>query len=286
MWRSALFVPATEPRLLEKAPQRGAEAIVLDLEASVVARRKQEARAALSAAVETLRGSGLDVLVRVNMGWYMPFLDIEAVVIEGVRAILVPNAREVAMLTALDGLIGELEAKRGLGAGSIALVPIIESAAGVELAPDLARAPRVVALAFGVEDFLADMQALPDETLLNHTAIRIISAARAGGCSPLVLPESLAVLDDMDRFEAAARRARAFGSEGSFAVHPRQVAVLNACFTPTEAELAQARRIVNASEAAERDGTGAFTLDGRMIDLPIVVRARHLLESARRYRQH
>ena len=282
MWRSALFIPATEPRFLAKAARRGAEAIVLDLEASVVTERKDEARAALPTAIETLKDSGLDVLVRVNTGWRMPFLDVEAAAIRGVRAILVPDVREPSILIAFNGLLTELEQDRGLPTGSIALVPIIESAAGVEAAPSIARARRVEALAFGVEDFLADIRGLPDPTLLDHTALRIVSAARAAGRIPLVFPESLAVLEDMARFEAAATRARTFGSEGGFAVHPRQVDVLNACFSPSQAEIAQAQRILDANAAAERDGTGAFTLDGRMIDRPIVLRARRLLDSAAR----
>ncbi|MCA0956432.1 CoA ester lyase [Mameliella alba] len=280
MWRSGLFVPATEPRFLEKAAKRGAQAIVLDLEASVVPDRKAEARAAIAPAVEFLQGSGLDILVRINMGWRTPFLDIEAVAIEGVTALLVPDVRDDTILRAIDGYLSELEAERGRTAPPIFVVPLIESAEGVENANLICAAPRVRAIALGVEDFVADMGALLDRDLLDHTARRLVSAARAHDMASLVVPESLANLSDMDRFEAAVLRARAYGSEGGFAVHPRQVEVLNRGFAPSQEEISMARRIVEAAAQAESEGVGAFQLDGRMIDLPIVVRAERLLNRA------
>ena len=280
MWCAALFIPATEPRFLEKAAGRGADAIVLDLEASVVASRKDEARGALASAVDFLQGKNVDVLVRINMGWRMPFLDTEAAALEGVTAFLVPDVRSPTILSAIDGHLAELEAERGRKAPPIALVPLIESAEGVENAVEICSAPRVCATALGIEDFLADLRALPDPALLDHFAMRVVSAARAAGVSPLGVPESLANLSDLERFADAVRRARNYGFEGGFAVHPRQVEALNTGFAPTEEEVAQARKIIEASEKSDADGVGAFQLDGRMIDLPIVLRAERLLDKA------
>ena len=281
MWRAALFIPATEPRFLEKAAERGADAIVLDLEASVLATRKAEAREALAPAVEFLQGKGMDILVRINMGWRKPFLDIEAAVLEGVSALLVPDVRNATILTAINGHLTELETERGRKAPPIAIVPLIESAAGVENAVEICAVPRVCATALGIEDFLADMGALPDSALLDHFALRVVSTARAAGVSPLGVPESLANLTDIERFADAVRRARGYGFEGGFAVHPRQVEALNVGFAPSEAEIAEARKIVEASERSDVEGIGAFQMDGRMIDLPIVLRAKRLLDRAK-----
>lgn len=280
MWTAALFIPATEPRFLEKAAERGADAIVLDLEASVVASRKAEAREAIAPAVDFLKDKGMDILVRINMGWRTPFLDIEAAALEGVKAFLVPDVRDATILKAIDGHLSELEAERGRRSEPIAIVPLIESAEGIENAVEICRAPRVCATALGIEDFLADMGALPSSQLLDHFAMRVVSAARAAGCSPLGVPESLANLSDIDAFSDAVRRARGFGFEGGFAVHPRQVDALNAGFAPTEFEIAQAQKIVEASAQSDADGVGAFQMEGRMIDLPIVLRAKRLLERA------
>lgn len=278
MWRAALFIPATEPRFLEKAADRGADAIVLDLEASVVASRKAEARKMLTSAVAFLEGKGMDILVRVNMGWRLPFFDIEAAALEGVSALLVPDVRDPTVLVAMNGQLSELEAERGRKAPPISLVPLIESAQGIENAVEICRAPRVCATALGIEDFLADMAALPDPALLDHFAMRVASAARAAGISPLGVPESLANLSDIDRFADAVRRARSFGFEGGFAVHPRQVDALNAGFAPTDEEIVEAQKIINASNSSDAEGIGAFQMDGRMIDLPIVLRAKRLLD--------
>jgi len=284
MWRSALFIPATEPRFLEKAATRGAEAIVLDLEAGVVAHRKAEARTAVAAAVERLSAADLDIAVRINTGWRAAFLDVEAAALEDVSVIIVPDVRNPDILVALDGHLGELEADRRRQAPPIGLLPIIESAAGVENAARISAAPRVVAAAFGVEDFAADMRATPSPAFLDHVAYRLATAIRAAGRTPLVIPQSLAHLDDLEGFAAAAERARACGTEGGFAIHPKQVKLLNACFSPTSAEIQHAERVLAAAEEAGRSGKGAFLLDGRMVDLPIVLRARRLLERADRDR--
>ena len=278
MWRSVLFVPVLEERFVAKALERGADAIVLDLEASIAAHRKAEARAALPAVVERLRGHGTDVLVRINTCWRPALLDLEAAAMDGVRALVVPDCREVAELAAIDGVLGELEAERALPPNGIGLVPILESAQGVLAGRDIAAAAkRVVGLTFGIEDYVADMEAVLDPSSLHHVALQVAQMARAAGVEPFVVPESLANLSELDRFRTAAQAGRDMGSRGGFAVHPNQVAILNDVFTPSEDEIASARKIVAAADDAEAAGTGAVSLDGRMIDLPIVIRAKRLL---------
>lgn len=282
MWRSVLFVPVLEERFLAKAAERGADAIVLDLEASIVAERKAEARKALPAAIDRLAAQGQDVLVRVNMLWRTALADLEMAVRPGVKAILLPGCSSAAQITAVDAVMSELEAERGLAVDSVGLVLLIEFASGVVAAPEIAAAaPRIIALTFGVEDYLADMETAADRELLTMTALSVAHAARAAGKAPMVVPETLANLNDLEAFEAAARRGRALGSVGGFAVHPKQVTVLNKVFSPSREELTWAERVVAAAEDGEKSGLGAISLDGRMIDLPIVLRAQKLLARQR-----
>lgn len=277
MWRSILFIPVLQDRFLAKAAQRGADAIVLDLEASIATDRKAEARAALPAAIGLLAGQGLDVLVRINMLWRPALADLEVAVRPGVRAIVLPDCKSAGDIHAVCGVLAELEAERGLA--PIDLIPLIESAQGLINAPDIARAaPRVAALSLGVEDYLSDMEASTDIDVLCTAAQSIAHAARAAGKVPIVVPESLANLQDLTVFEAAARRGRAMGSAGGFAVHPDQVSVLNTVFNPSPDDLTWAHRVVAAATEAAAKGEGAVRLDGRMIDLPIVQRARKIIQ--------
>lgn len=276
MWRSALFIPVLEERFLAKAATRGADAIILDLEASIAADRKDEARAALPSAVDRLAAQGLDVLVRINTLWRPALADLEVAARSGVHTIVLPDCRGAGDVTAVDAVLGELEAERDLG--TIGLLPMIESAEGVVNAPAIAAAAtRSVALTFGIEDYLTDMEASPDPDLLTATALAVSHAARSAGIAPMVVPDSIANLTDLDVFQAAAHRGRAMGSAGGFAVHPDQVAVLNAVFSPSAEELDWASRVVAAAEEAEARGLGAVRLDDRMIDLPIIARAQALL---------
>ena len=285
MWRSLLFMPVLEERFLAKAAERGADAIVLDLEASIVAARKEEARAALLPAIERLCASGQDVLVRINMPWRPALKDLEFAVQPGVRAIALPGCESAAHALAVDACIGELEAERGLPHGSVRMVPLIESPRGVRDADDILRATgRIMCVGFGIEDYLAVMAAPPSVELQTMTGLAVAEAARAAGVVPLIVPETLGNLEDLDAFEAAAERGWQLGSEGGFAAHPGQVKRLNRVFTPSDADVATAERIVAAAREAECAGIGALRLDGRMVDGPIIIRAERLLERARRYR--
>ncbi len=285
MWRSILFMPVLEERFLARAAERGADAIALDLEASIVAARKDEARTALAPAVERLRAAGQDVLVRINQPWRPMLKDLEFAVVPGVAAIVVPTCRSAEEVRVLDACIGELEAERDMPLGGVRLALTIETARGVRDADEILRASgRASWVGFGIGDYLADMQATPSAELQTATALAVAEAARAAGLTPLVVPEGLDNLDDLERFESRAALGRHLGSEGGFAVHPGQVACLNRVFTPGSEEVSLAQRIVDAAREAERGGIGVVRVDGRMVEGPIVTRAERLLERARRVR--
>ncbi|MYF88513.1 MAG: CoA ester lyase [Boseongicola sp. SB0676_bin_33] len=272
MWRSLLFVPVLEDRLVRGASRRGADALVLDLEAAVPPDRKDEARARLAAVISRLSGNDTPVAVRVNRGKDGGKKDIAAAVGAGAEIIVLPRASPATTARAA-----------ALAGHAVPLIPLVEDPRGVIDALAIAEAaPSVAALGFGVEDYATDMGAPPTPELLLPAAFQVIQAARAAGRAPLVVPGTIADYRDLQRFEAAAGRARALGATGGFAIHPGQVAVLNRTFAPTPVEQETARRIVAAAESARRDGQAVASLGGRMIDAPVEARAKAVLAQAKR----
>jgi len=277
MWRSLLFVPVLEERFIAKAPERGADAVVLDLEASIPSARKAEARAALPGAVERLAGR-VGVTVRINPFGLDAVRDLEAAVVSGVSALHLALCRSAAEVRAVDGIVSDLESERGLARGGISLVAMLESPGAVLEARGIAgAAPRLKALTLGVEDYATEIGRDATPALLEPAAAQVVQAARAEDREALVVPHSMADFRALDALERAARLGRSLGSVGGYAVHPAQVEVLNRVFSVTADEVAQARGIIDAAEAAERDGKGVVTVDGRMIDAPLVARARRVL---------
>lgn len=277
MTRSYLFTPAHQPRLVARAHERGADVVLLDLEDSVPAARKAEARAGLPAAVAALASHGARVAVRVNAGLGDLARDIEAAALPGVEALMVPK---VASAEVLRLVADHLTSCEPAGQPPIGLIALIEIAEGLLHAPAIARAPRVTALAFGTEDFSADCGFDPTPETLTHPAQHLIWAARAAGVSALGLPGSIADVADAERFAAAAALGQRLGFDGALCIHPRQVEIVNRIFTPSDAALEHARRLVAASAAAEAEGRGAVLFEGRMVDPPIVARAVRLLRQS------
>ncbi len=271
MWRSLLFVPILNARLVAGAAKRGADVIVLDLEAAVPPDRKAEARAALAAVLKDLHAASAEVAVRVNPLDQSGAKDIAASRTAGADLLVLPSATP------------ETTHKAAEAAGHVPLIPLIEDPAGVLDARAIAAAaPSVVALGFGVEDYASAMGAPPTPALLEPAAVQVIQSARAEGKTPLVIPDTIADFRDTARFRAAIDRGRAFGAAGGFAIHPAQVDALNTAFSPTADEIAQARRVIAAAEAARQNGEAVAQLDGQMIDAPVEARARAVLRRATR----
>ena len=272
MWRSLLFVPILHERMLQGAAARGADALVLDLEAGVQKDRKQEARAALTGAVSGLRTASVDIAVRVNPLQSGGTDDIVAAIEAGADLIVVPQATVASTRQAADL------------AGVKPIIPLIESPRGVIDALAIAdAAPTVAGLGLGVEDYSTKMWAPPSPDLLIPAAFQVIQAARAAQCEPLIIADTIADYTNVSGFEAAARKARALGSSGSFAIHPGQVDVLNRVFMPNDEELRQAEEIILAAEEASRQGSAIAIRNRKMIDAPIVARARSILRLGQRY---
>lgn len=281
MWRSLLFVPTLAEQFVAKAATRGADAIVLDLEASVADDRKIEARAVLPAVVAELAPQS-PVTVRINPLWLPTLRDLEACVIPGVSAIHMALCESAEHVRAVDQIASELEAERALPAGQIKLVAMVESAHALANAADIARAsPRLSAMTLGVEDYATSMGVSATSDLLRSAVFQLNQAARAAGISSYAIPASMADYQDTAGLDAEARYARRIGTSGGYAVHPAQVGVLNAVFAATKAEIAWAKEVVAASGLAKQNGQAVFKVQGQMIDAPLITRAQMILAKQR-----
>lgn len=275
--RSLLFVPATSPHLLAKAAQRGADALVIDLEDAVPAERKAEARGLARAAIEQLAGQA-PLLVRVNAAADLLRADIAALPLALLHGVMLPKVESEAQVRQAAGWLAD-DADNAGSAAAPPLALLVETPLGVLRAERIATAhASVVALGFGGEDYASGMLIAPHPEALAWPAQAVTTCAHAFGLACWGLPGSVAEIEDMDAYAALVRRARGIGFTGTVCIHPRQVAAANAGFGPTQLELAWARRVVDADAQARARGAGAAMLDGRMIDLPIVERARRWLE--------
>ncbi len=278
VWRSLLFVPVTVRRFVDGAARRGADAIILDLEDSVAASEKARARALVAEAAEIVSRGGADVVVRINRPWRLAVRDLEAVVGPRVQALALPKVDSADHVRAIAEILDELEAERGIERGTTRLVAMVETAAALFRIAEIARADRrLVGLNVGAEDFALSAGILPEAEALLLPKQLCVFAARAAGILPLGFIGTVAEFDDLDGFRATIRRSCRLGFVGASVIHPRQIAILNEEFRPNPSEIAHARRVLAAYDEALAKGVGAVTVDGRMIDVPIVERARILV---------
>jgi citrate lyase subunit beta/citryl-CoA lyase len=279
--RSLLFAPGNHARRVEKALTLAADGVILDLEDAVAVSEKASTRPIIVDALSKPRTGKL--YVRGN-AMTTPWChgDIVAVVQAGLDGIILPKVEHAHQLQTTDWLLGNLERERGL-AEPVDLIPIIETALGISNLAAICRSgTRVKRLAFGAGDFTLDMGMLwsrSEAELLPFRSACVLES-RAAGMEP-PMDTVWADLRDTDGFIASARHAAALGFQGKMCIHPDQIAPTNAAFSPDEATVAQARRVVAAFEKAEADGLASIQLEGQFIDYPIVQRARRVLEAAR-----
>ena len=278
VWRSMLFVPVTARRFVEGAARRGADAIILDLEDSVAASEKARARTLVPEAAEIVSRGGADVVVRLNRPLRMTVRDLEAVIGPGVMAVALPKAESAQHVQLVAEVIDELEAERGIPVGTTRMLAMVETASAFFHLAEIARAhPRLVGLTLGAEDFATSAGILPEAEALSMPKQMAVFAARAAGIMPMGFIGSIAEFHDLDAFRATIRRSRRFGFIGASVIHPSQIQILNEEFRPSAQEVEHAGRVVAAYDKALAEGVGAVTVDGRMIDVPVVERAKLLL---------
>src|SRR6266481_442657 len=279
VWRSLLFVPVTARRFVDGAARRGADAIILDLEDSVAASEKDRARTLVPEAAEIVARGGADVVVRINRPLRLAVRDIEAAVGPGVLALALPKVDGPEHVRLLAEIIDEVEGEHGMMRGTTRLIAMVETAAAFFRIAEIARAhPRLVALNLGAEDFATSAGILPEAEPLTMPKQTAVFAARAAGIMPMGFIGSIAEFHDLDAFRETIRRSRRFGFVGASVIHPSQIAILNEEFRPGATEIDHASRVVAAYDKAFAEGVGAVTVDGRMIDVPVVERAKLLLE--------
>jgi malyl-CoA/(S)-citramalyl-CoA lyase len=305
--RSELAVPASNTRALEKAPNLSADVVFLDLEDAVAPDDKGAARENAIAALLELDWSGSAVSVRINgldTHWcYRDVVEVMERAGDRIDTLLIPKVGSPSDVEFVATLCSQIEQARGLAPVNLHL--LIETAAGMANVEAIARAvpERLEAMVFGVADYAASVQARttnigganPDYAILTdpdadgarashwgdqwHFGIsRIVAACRANGLRPIDGP--FGDLNDAEGYRAAARRAAALGCEGKWAIHPSQVALANDVFTPDDAEITRARRILDAMETAAKQGQGAVSLDGRLIDAASIRMATNLVSKA------
>jgi citrate lyase subunit beta / citryl-CoA lyase len=255
MLRSMLYVPAHSERFIGRAHERGADAIILDLEDSVPEADKDRARDLLGETVPAIGRNGAQVFVRINAGERQRS-DAHAAAKAGAYGLVVPKAQDPNSIELLAAL---------------PVLALIEDPAAVLDARAISAHPRVIALSFGGLDFTAITGGTPSPEVLRFPALMVHYAAKGAGKLSLGLMQSVADYSDLAALEAAAREARQHGFDGATCVHPTAVPILNAAFSPTADEIAWAERVLAAG------GEGAFVVDGRMVDAPVIARARAIL---------
>jgi citrate lyase subunit beta/citryl-CoA lyase len=284
--RSALFVPASRPEFLAKAAARGADAVIVDLEDGVAGSAREEARTAAGAWLRGLDAGGPVGCVRVN-GLAAGCLeaDLAAVVGAGLTAVLVPKLRGAAEVVEAAEALAYYEGRAGLVRGSVRIWPIVETAEAVVAAGEIARASERVAYMGGGTSRHGDLAhslgyrwtAEGWETL--YVRAKVLVDVRAAGV-PNPVTGLVSVLDDPRAVEGFAAQSRGLGYEGMMCIHPSQVAVANAAFSPTDDELREARAVLDALADADRQGQAVTTLDGQMIDPAMGATAKLLLSRA------
>ena len=281
VWRSMLFVPVTRPRFVEKGADAGADAIILDFEDSVAPSDKERARTLLPEAMKQVSRRGADVVVRVNRPWRLLVRDLEATVIPGIAALALPKIESAEHVQAIAEIVDELETERGITPGTVKLQALVETASGFFRIEQIARAhPRLIAVSIGAEDLALSVGMVPEAEGLFYPKQQCIIAARAAGILPLGFIGTVADYKDLDAFRATIRRSQRLGFLGASCIHPSNVAILNEEFAPRAEEVSQAERMVAAYDEALTAGRGSIEFEGKMIDIPVVERAKQVLARA------
>lgn len=279
IWRSLLFVPANNEKFVSKAHTRDADGVILDLEDSVALEHKASARESLGVAARQVAATGTDVLVRVNAEFLKE--DIRAAITADVCALILPKVESPQPVIEAAALLNQLESERGLEAGRVRLLAQIEDVRALPNLDAIAESsPRLMGMSLGSEDFSASagMQPLP-ETLYAPNQ-QVVFSCRRAGIQPFGFPASIALLSDLEALNRAVDQAANMGFVGAFCIHPKQVAVLNRALTPKDDQVADAQSLLSAFAAAQEEGRAAFAFKGKMVDLPVVLRARELIARA------
>ncbi|MFO7634872.1 MAG: CoA ester lyase [Caldilinea sp.] len=281
--RSLLFMPGDSMKKIQKAASWEVDTVILDLEDGVAQNRKVEARATVSEALQTLDFGAHERLVRLNhVSTGLPPAEVEATAGWRPDGYIAPKAEDEADLRAIDWLLEAAEKRLGLAAGAFRLFAMIETARGVMNLKEIALAtPRLEGLIFGAEDLAGDIGAVRTQAAWEvfYARSAVVTAAAAFGLQAFDMV--FTDFHDATGLEAESRFARQLGYTGKTCIHPNQTPVVNRVFLPTPEEIDRAQRLVQAFEAEQAAGAGAFTFEGKMVDMPMLVAAHKVLARAR-----
>ncbi len=285
--RVALFAPGSKERVMAKALESGAEAVILDLEDSVPAASKAEARTLVTRIIDA-KGSGPAIIVRVNAAatGLLPD-DLEAIVRPGLDAVMLPKAETVEDVQRTAEAIDRHEAAHKMAPGSVALIPMIESALGVHNCYDLITAsPRIAATCFGSArdgDLQTDLGCAwsIEGTELLYARSKVLLDTRAAGSHIHPLDGVFSDLNDEAGLIADSKLSARLGYIGRTVIHPKQIAPVRSAYAVPDAEVAYYRKVVSEFEAAEKAGSAAISVDGKLVDYAMAQRARRVLDLAK-----
>ncbi len=280
--RVYLFAPANHPRRSEKVFRVGADAAILDLEDSVAKSEKESAR---QRAVLALKNkASCRAFIRINdVTTEFCFGDVLAAVTSELDGIVLPKVEDIAQLKTISWMISALEKERSLPAGQIEIVPIIESAKGIDLVNDIAKADsRIRRILFGAVDYSKDLNLLPtqDEQELGFARARLVIASRLANIEP-PLDSVWLNINDLKGLQKSTQRVRSLGFQGRLAIHPDQVPIIKNVFVPSAEEVELARKLVRGFEEAEGQGSASIQIDGHFVDYPVYEQALRTIAAIR-----
>lgn len=277
-----MFIPGNNPGMMADAHMYGADSLMFDLEDSVKLAEKDAARFLVYNALATFNHGNVERVVRVNpLNTEFGKADIEAMVKAGINVIRLPKSETAQDVIDVDRYITECEKKYGIEAGSTGMMAAIESALGVINAYSIATASnRLIGIALGAEDYVTDLKTSRTSSGVELFAARtqILIAARAAGIA--ALDTVFSDINDEEGFRKEVQLIKDLGFDGKSVLNPRQIAPVIEIFTPTQKEIDHAERVIAALKEAEAKGLGVISLNGKMIDKPVVIRAERTLELA------
>jgi citrate lyase subunit beta/citryl-CoA lyase len=280
--RTMLFIPGNDPGMLRDCGIYGADSIMLDLEDSVSLTEKDAARFLVRSALQTMDYGETEVLVRINALEDGGLEDLRAVVPLGKALIRLPKTETAEDVLQCEREISRLEAQHGLAPCSTGMMAAIESAKGILNAYEIAvSSPRLVGIALGAEDYVTDLKTTRslEGTELFFGRSMVLHAARAAGIAAIDCVYSN--VDDEDGLVRQAELIHTLGFDGKSVIHPRQIEPIHRVFTPTQKDINKAVAVIRALQEARQKGSGVISLNGKMVDRPIVLRAVHQLEQAK-----
>ncbi len=281
--RTMMYVTGNNPANVMDAHLYGPDSIMFDLEDSVSLKEKDSARFLVYNALTTMDYGGTETVVRIN-GLDTPFgrEDLEAMVRAQPDIIRLPKTETAEDVLEVERIIAEIEEKSGIEVGTTKMMAAVESPLGVMNAYEIAKSSkRLIGIAIGAEDFVTNMKTVRSRNGVELMAARsqIVLAARAAGI--YALDTVFSDINDEEGFIEETRLIKQLGFDGKSVIHPRQVSLVHNVYAPTQKEIKNALRVLDAIEEAERNGSGVIALDGKMIDVPIVDRAYRVLELAK-----